>query len=221
MKITRIGHDLAKLVFQVHGVDEHGRVVLRKQVRRDQVAAFFAKLEPCLVGMEACGSAHHWARKLQALGHTVRLIAPQFVKPYVKSNKNDAADAEAICEAVGRPSMRFVPIKNIEQQAVLSLHRVVTSCAAGAAVSVASMADRRISPHTLRHTTAVHLLRAGVHINTIRAWLGHVSLDTTHIYAEVDLEMKAKALACVDITGLPTPPRRRQAPALMDFLRQL
>lgn len=124
MKITRIGLDLAKLVFQVHGVDEHGRVVLRKQLRRDQVAAFFARLEPCLIGMEACGSAHHWARKLQALGHTVRLIAPQFVKPYVKSNKNDAADAEAICEAVGRPSMRFVPIKNIEQQAVLSLHRV-------------------------------------------------------------------------------------------------
>lgn len=101
------------------------------------------------------------------------------------------------------------------------IHRIVTSCAASAAISVASMADRRISPHTLRHTTAVHLLRAGVDINTIRAWLGHVSLDTTHIYAEVDLEMKAKALACVDITGLPTPPRRRQAPALMDFLRQL
>lgn len=124
MQITRIGLDLAKSVFQVHGVDDHDRTVVRKQLRRDQVATFFANLAPCLIGMEACGGAHHWARKLQALGHDVRLMAPQFVKPYVKSNKNDAADAEAICEAVGRPSMRFVPIKNIEQQAVLSLHRV-------------------------------------------------------------------------------------------------
>jgi transposase len=108
----------------VHGVNEHGKVVLKKQLKRDQVAAFFAKLPPCLIGMEACGSAHYWARKLQTFGHTVRLMAPQFVKPYVKTNKNDAADAEAICEAVARPNMRFVPIKNVEQQAVLALHRV-------------------------------------------------------------------------------------------------
>ncbi len=124
MEITTIGIDLAKNVFRVHGVDRHGKAVLRKQLRRDQVAPFFANLSMCLIGMEACGSAHHWARKLQAMGHTVKLMAPQFVKPYVKSNKNDAADAEAICEAVGRPSMRFVPIKHIEQQSVLSLHRV-------------------------------------------------------------------------------------------------
>jgi transposase len=124
MEITTIGIDLAKNVFQIHGADRHGKVLLRKQLRRDQVAPFFANLQPCLVGIEACGSAHHWARKLQALGHTVRLMAPQFVKPYVKSNKNDVADAEAICEAVGRPTMRFVPIKNVEQQSVLSLHRV-------------------------------------------------------------------------------------------------
>jgi len=124
MKVTTAGIDLAKNVFQVHGVDEHGKTVLRKQLKREQVAVFFANLPACLVGMEACGSAHHWARKLQSLGHTVRLIAPQFVKPYVKTNKNDAADAEAICEAVARPSMRFVPVKNVEQQAVLALHRV-------------------------------------------------------------------------------------------------
>lgn len=123
MKITTIGLDLAKNVFQVHGVDEQGKAVLRKQLRRNQVAAFFANLPPCLVGMEACGSAHHWARKIEQLGHTVKLMAPQFVKPYVKTNKNDAADAEAICEAVSRPQMRFVPIKNAEQQAVLALHR--------------------------------------------------------------------------------------------------
>ncbi|WP_199154717.1 IS110 family transposase [Chromobacterium sp. ASV23] len=119
-----IGLDLAKNVFQVHGVDEHGKVVLRKQVTRHQVAAFFANLPPCLIGMEACGSAHHWARKLQSMGHVVKLMAPQYVKPYVKTNKNDAADAEAICEAVTRPNMRFVPIKNVEQQSVLALHRV-------------------------------------------------------------------------------------------------
>ena len=124
MEITTIGLDLAKNVFQVHGVNERGKAVLRKQLKRDQVAPFFANLPPCLIGIEACASAHHWARKLHALGHTVRLMAPQFVKPYVKSNKNDAADAEAICEAVSRPSMRFVPIKNVEQQSVLSLHRV-------------------------------------------------------------------------------------------------
>ncbi|MGN7875678.1 IS110 family transposase [Roseateles sp. 22389] len=124
MEITTIGLDLAKNVFQIHGVNERGKAVLRKQLKRDQVAPFFANLPPCLIGIEACASAHHWARKLQALGHTVRLMAPQFVKPYVKSNKNDAADAEAICEAVSRPSMRFVPIKNVEQQSVLSLHRV-------------------------------------------------------------------------------------------------
>ena len=123
MKITTIGIDLAKSVFQVHGVDERGKTVLKKQLKRAQMAAFFANLSPCLVGMEACGGAHYWARKLQGFGHTVRLMAPQFVKPYVKTNKNDAADAQAICEAVARPNMRFVAIKSVEQQAVLALHR--------------------------------------------------------------------------------------------------
>lgn len=124
MKITTIGIDLAKSVFAVHGVNEHGRAVLKKVLKRDQMLAFFAKTPACVIGMEACGSAHYWARKLQGMGHTVRLIAPQFVKPYVKTNKNDAADAEAICEAVARPNMRFVPVKNVDQQSVLSLHRV-------------------------------------------------------------------------------------------------
>ena len=123
MKITTIGLDLAKTVFQVHGVDERGKAALKKVLKRAQVLPFFANLQPCLIGMEACGSAHHWARILEALGHTVKLMAPQFVKAYVKTNKNDAADAEAICEAVTRPTMRFVPIKNGEQQAVLALHR--------------------------------------------------------------------------------------------------
>ena len=123
MNITQVGIDLAKLVFQVHGVDARGKVVLRKQLKRSQMTVFFAQMAPCLIGMEACGGAHFWARKLTAFGHTVKLISPQFVKPYVKTNKNDVADAEAICEAVGRPNMRFVPIKNTEQQALLGLHR--------------------------------------------------------------------------------------------------
>ena len=105
-------------------MDAHGKTVLKKQIKRTQMPEFFANLSPCLIGMEACGSAHYWARKLQAFGHTVRLMAPQFVKPYVKTNKNDAADAEAICEALTRPTMRFVPVKHVEQQAVLAVHRV-------------------------------------------------------------------------------------------------
>jgi len=124
MKVTTVGIDLAKNVFQLHGVNEFGKPVVKKHLRRKQMAEFFVNLPTCLIGMEACGSAHYWARKLQGFGHTVKLMAPQFVKPYVKTNKNDAADAEAICEAVTRPNMRFVPIKNVEQQSVLALHRV-------------------------------------------------------------------------------------------------
>jgi len=123
MKITTIGIDLAKEVFQIHGVDMHGKALLRKQLRRSNMTKFFANLDPCLIGMEACGSSHHWARKLGEFGHTVKLMSPQFVKPYVKTNKHDMADAEAICEAVIRPNMRFVSIKNVEQQAILSIHR--------------------------------------------------------------------------------------------------
>jgi len=123
MKITTVGIDLAKSVFQVQGVDERGKAVLRKKLKRAEVGKFFANMPACLVGMEACGSAHYWGRKLVDLGHTVKLMAPQFVKPYVKTNKNDARDAEAICEAVARPNMRFVPLKLPEQQAVLALHR--------------------------------------------------------------------------------------------------
>ncbi|WP_136420442.1 IS110 family transposase [Herbaspirillum sp. ST 5-3] len=123
MDITTIGVDLAKRVFAVHGADRHGKAVLRKTLRREQMVPFFARLQPCVVAMEACGSAHYWARKLGSLGHTVKLIAPQFVKPYVKGNKHDAADAAAICEAATRPSMRFVAVKTPQTQAVLALHR--------------------------------------------------------------------------------------------------
>src|SRR2546430_2987382 len=122
-EVTTIGLDLAKHVFQVHGVDAEGATVLRKQLRRAQVLAFFSRLPPCLVGVEACATAHYWARELRALGHEVRLMPAQYVKAYVKRNKTDAADAEAICEAVRRPTMRFVPIKTAEQQAAVLLHR--------------------------------------------------------------------------------------------------
>ena len=117
-KITTIGLDLAKRVFQVHGADGDGRPVLRKKFRRAKLMPFFADLPPCLVGMEACATCHHWARELQALGHEVRLIPPQYVRPFVKTNKNDAADAEAICEAVVRPTMRYAAVKSAEQGSV-------------------------------------------------------------------------------------------------------
>src|SRR3974377_2209252 len=126
--ITTIGLDIAKSVFQVHGVDANGQVVLRRQLKRRFVLAFFEKLAPCLVGIEAFASSHHWARQLQALGHNVRLMPPAYVKPYVKRQKNDATDAEAICEAVSRASMRFVPTKTPEQQSGLVLHRTRHLC---------------------------------------------------------------------------------------------
>lgn len=123
MRISVIGLNLAKHVFQVHGIDSDGKIVVRKKMRRGEVLEFFAGLDPCLVGMEACATGHYWAREIAALGHQVRLISPSYVKPYVKRQKNDAADAEAICEAVTRPSMRFVPVKTVEQQSLLMLHR--------------------------------------------------------------------------------------------------
>lgn len=126
MKITRVGLDIAKQVFQVHGVDEHGKARLRKQLARAKVLEFFAQLPQCLIGIEACGGAHYWGRELTKLGHTVKLMAAQFVIPYRQRGKNDANDAEAICEAVGRPKMHFVAIKSEEQQSVLMVHRART-----------------------------------------------------------------------------------------------
>lgn len=124
MEISTVGLDLGKRVFQVHGADPAGRVTVRRKLQRGEVLGFFASLPPSLVGMEACATAHHWARQIRALGHEVRLIPPAYVKPYVRRSKTDAADAAAICEAVGRPSMRFVPVKSEEQQAALLHHRV-------------------------------------------------------------------------------------------------
>jgi transposase len=126
MKLSRIGIDLAKNVFQLHGVDRHGKAVWKRRLKRGQwLKALLDRAEPgCEIGMEACGGAHHWARQLQARGYTVRLIPPQFVKPYVKSNKNDAIDAEAICEAMSRPNMRFVTVKSIAQQDIQATHRI-------------------------------------------------------------------------------------------------
>ena len=121
--IATIGVDLAKSIFQIYGVDSKGRKVLEKRVKRDNLLNFFVNLKPCVIGMEACGGAHHWARELEKLGHTAKQMPPQYVKPYVKTNKNDRNDAEAICEAVTRPSMHFVPTKSVEQQDIQALHR--------------------------------------------------------------------------------------------------
>src|SRR6478736_6621211 len=121
--VTTVGLDIAKSVFQVHGIDAKGDVVMRRQLKRRYVLAFFQKLSPCLVGIEACATSHHWSRELTALGHSVRLMPPAYVRPYVKRQKNDAADAEAICEAVTRTNMRFVETKTPEQQSCLTLHR--------------------------------------------------------------------------------------------------
>jgi transposase len=123
-QVVTIGLDIAKSVFQVHGIDAEGAVVLRRQLRRAYVLPFFAKQPPCLIGVEACATAHHWARELGKLGHEVRLMPPSYVKAYLKRQKNDAADAEAICEAVSRPTMRFVEAKSPEQQSVMVLHRI-------------------------------------------------------------------------------------------------
>ena len=123
-QISRIGMDTSKHVFQLHGVNAAEEVVLRKKLRRKEMVAFFEKLAPTVIAIEACGASHHWARLLQSFGHTVKLIPPQLVKPYVKRNKNDAADAEALCEAMSRPTMRFVPVKSPEQQAALMLTSV-------------------------------------------------------------------------------------------------
>ena len=124
MKVTIVGIDLAKSIFQLHGVDAHGKVALQKRVTRAKLRETIAQLPPCLIGMEACSSAQYWAREFQQLGHTVKLISPQFVKPYVKGNKNDSRDAEAICEAVSRPHMRFVPLRTVESQDIQAIHRM-------------------------------------------------------------------------------------------------
>ncbi|CDH20682.1 transposase (fragment) [Xenorhabdus bovienii str. kraussei Quebec] len=123
MTVITIGIDLAKNLFQIHGVDENGKCKLKKRIKRSQMSTFFVNMSPCIIGMEACAGSHYWARILTAQGHNVKLMPPQFVKPYVKTNKNDMADAEAICEAVTRPNMRFVSIKTAEQQSLLSIYR--------------------------------------------------------------------------------------------------
>lgn len=183
MKITRIGLDLAKQVFQVHGVDRDERAVLKRRLRREQVLEFFARVSPCVVGMEACGGAHHWARELGKLGHEVRLVSPQFVKPYVKSNKNDAADAEAICEAISRPGMRFVPVKTVGQQEVGALHRVRSGL----------VAERTALGNRMRGLLAEFGVVMPQRLSQLRAWVSDVLED-----GESGLGARTRAL----LTGL-------------------
>jgi transposase len=183
-RVTTVGLDIAKSVFQVHGVDAAGNVIVRRQLKRRYVLTFFQKLPPCLVGIEACATSHHWSRELQALGHTVRLMPPAYVKPYVKRQKNDAADAEAICEAVTRPNMRFVETKTPEQQSCLMLHRT-----------------RHLF---IRQQTAV--------INSIRAHLGEFGIvarvgrqgveELLDIAADPERRLPEAARACVMALGM-------------------
>src|SRR4029078_12663180 len=182
--VTTIGLDIAKSVFQVHGADAAARGVIRRQLRRRAILAFFQKLPPCLVGIEACASSHHWSRELQAVGHTVRLMPPAYVKPYVKRQKNDMADAEAICEAVSRANMRFVPTKTPEQQSCIMLQR---------------------TPHVFsRQQTAV--------INSIRAHLAEFGIvapvgrkgvsELLHVVADpTDKRLPEVARACIAALG--------------------
>lgn len=165
MQIIRIGLDLAKYVFQVHGVDAREKTVLRKTLRRDVVAQFFSKLPPCVVGMEASNGAHYWARVLTDLGHEVRLISPQFVTPYVKSNKNDRNDAEAICEAVGRPSMRFVPPKSPDQLTLQAVHRIRQRL----------VSDRTRLVNQIRGLLTEHGIVIARDINRLRHALGRIA----------------------------------------------
>ncbi len=161
MNISRIGIDLAKNVFQLHGVDRHGKAVWKRRLKRDQwLKSVMDHAEPgCEIGMEACGGAHHWARELQSRGYTVKLIAPQFVKPYVKSNKNDANDAEAICEAMSRPNMRFVTVKNIAQQDIQATHRIRADL----------MTRRTAKANQIRGLVAEYGLVAPQHLRALRA----------------------------------------------------
>src|SRR5713226_7652774 len=175
-KITVVGLDLAKNVFQVHGADARGQAVVRKPLKRKDVLAFFAKLPPCLIGMEACGGAHHWARRFQAQGHTVKLMAPQYVKPFVQRHKTDARDAQAICEAANRASIPTVAVKTTEQQAVLALHRVRQSLMKARVAQI----DQRLT-HWHRSNDASRRLEAlpGVGMLTATALVAEVG-DAKH-----------------------------------------
>lgn len=179
MEIKRIGLDLAKYVFEVHAVDADEQVVVRKTLRRDAVAQFFAELPPCVVGMEACCGSHYWARVLTDLGHEVRLISPQFVKPYVKSNKNDRNDAEAICEAVGRPSMRFVPPKSPEQLEIHAVHRIRQRV----------VANRTRLVNQVRGLLGEHGVVVPRDINRIRRTLSEIADGQSQGFGELFVEM--------------------------------
>ena len=170
MHITTIGLDLAKNVFQVHGVDANGKAVLRKQLKRSQVLSFFANLPPCLIGMEACAGAHYWGRELTKLGHDAHLMGAQFVKPFVKGNKNDANDAEAICDAVSRPNMRFVPVKSTEQQDIQMLHRVRSGL----------VAERTAQANRLRGFLGEYGIVIGPGLTQLRKHLPEILADDAH-----------------------------------------
>ncbi|WP_299085938.1 IS110 family transposase [uncultured Ruegeria sp.] len=179
MEILRIGLDLAKTIFEVHGVNAKDEVVLKKTLRRDAVTQFFADLPPCIVGMEACGGSHYWAKVFADLGHEVRLISPQFVTSYVKSNKNDRNDAEAICEAIGRPSMRFVPVKSAEQLEIQAVHRIRQRL----------VSDRTRLVNQIRGLLAEHGIIVARDISRIRRTLSQIADGVDHMLGAMLVEL--------------------------------
>ena len=202
MQITTIGIDLAKTVFQLHAVDADGATVIRKRLRRAEVLSFFADLKPCLIGMEACATSHYWARELAKFGHTVKLMPPAYVKPYVKGRKNDATDAEAICEAVSRPNMRFVPVKSVDQQAVLMLHRT----------RALLIREQTILANAFR----AHLAELGV---VVAQGIRHVRALIDRVFGEDAIDLPALArtalrpfVAQLMELRLPSPIRRQGSP---------
>ena len=187
MQVTTVGVDLAKSVFQIHGVDGEGATVLVKTLRRGQLLTLFSRLAPCLVGLEACGSAHYWARQIGALGHEVRLIPPAYVKAYVRRNKTDAADAAAICEAVGRPSMRFVPVKTPDRQAVMSMHK-----ARALLVTQRTRLTNAIRAHLAEYGVVAPTGREGFETLLLRIEAGELTVPRPLI---VSLQAMARTLA--------------------------
>jgi transposase len=212
-QVVTIGLDIAKSVFQVHGVDGVGEVMIRRQVRRPQMLQFFAKQPPCLVGIEACASAHYWGRELSRLGHRVKLMPPSYVKPYVKRQKNDAADAEAICEAVTRPTMRFVEVKSPEQQSVMVLHRV----------RLMLMRQRIQLSNAIRGHMAEFGLVAPIGREGLQGLIGLLEASDTPVPEEavVCLQMLAGQLRLVNLQILETDRRIRTSARATEVGRRL
>src|SRR5215468_5146679 len=222
MKITTVGLDIAKRVFQLHGVDAAGKAVLRRKLQRSEVLAFFKALPPCLVGIEACGTAHYWAREIRELGHEVRLMPPSYVAPYVTRGKTDAADAAAICEAVTRPTMRFVPIKTAEQQAVLMLHRTRDLLVRQRTMLVNALRGHMaelgiIAPQGIARVVDLMAVLLGEDTTSVPALAREALCGLAAELEALDRRVKEIEVAIVDRAGAQTAQQRRQTAPRWDL----